>query len=177
VLIFTFILSVNSFGDTPLLAPEEKRVCDLWMNYCAYIHPEEGTTVYSVKGAFNLTKLYDIPGWHRSAHVSFNGEYFVSGYNGLNLVPLDISNDKIMITIWKNGVMHKEIKFGQLIRDMRKLERTSSHYHWGSIEMVNASLLYLDTVDNRIVVNLESGLVEHYEVNKPLNNDAKNGAH
>ncbi|WP_139169584.1 hypothetical protein [Microbulbifer yueqingensis] len=161
-LIILAAISASAFSDEPLRPPEEKRVCDLWINYCAYLHPKRNAVLYKIDGAFNKKELYEVPGWHRSVFISFDGKYFISGYDGLNLVPLNVTEDEVMITIYKNGIEHKKITLGQMVRDLKKLKKTTSHYEWGSIEAVNDKLMYIDTVDGKAVVDLDTGEVEHY---------------
>ena len=160
-IVFTAI-SVSAFSDEPLRPPKEKRVCDFWVNYCAYLHPKKNAVLYKIDGAFNKTELYQVPGWHRSVFISFDGKYFISGYDGLNLVPLNVTANEVMIAIYKNGIKHKKITLGQLVRNLDRLKRTTSHYEWGSIESVNNELMYVDTVDGKVVVDLDTGEVEHY---------------
>jgi hypothetical protein len=159
----TIILMVSAvcIADAPLRPPEGKRFCDYWMNYCGYTDPESGTEIYKVNGKFQITKLYSIEGWHRAPYLSFDGVYFVSGYGGLNLIPLDTKPSQVMLTIFKNGELHKEITLGALISNMKSLEKTSSHLNWGYINSVNNYSIELKTVEGRAIVSLESGLVEY----------------
>ncbi len=163
IIIFSIAILVSSFsfGDAPLPPPEGKRFCDVWMNYCGYTDPVSGTDVYKIEGNFQLIKIYSIKGWHRAPFLSFNGVFFVSSYGGLNLVPVDAKPTLVMLSIYKNGKLHKEITLSEIIKNMNSLERTASHFYWGGISLVNDSYITLNTVEGRVIVSLESGLVEH----------------
>lgn len=162
-IIFSIALLASSIcsGDAPLPPPEGKRFCDIWMNYCGYTDPVSGTDVYKVEGSFKLEKIYSVKGWHRAPFLSFSGVYFVSFYGGLNLIPLDAKPTLIMLSVYKNGKLHKEITLSDIIKNMSSLERTASNFNWGGISLVNNKYIILKTVEGRVIVSLESGLVEH----------------
>ena len=155
------ILAFNSFADTPLPKPETFHVCDKTVTYCASLNPEEGTRVYRMEGKSRSKELYEVPSWSRSAALSEDGEYLIIGYSGLNLVPKDVKRSEVMVTIWKNGIKHKEIKLGQIIRRWSSLKETVSHYQWGGISDLIGENLYLDTVEGGVVINIETGEVKH----------------
>ena len=117
--------------------------------------------MYKVEGAFQLNKIYSVKGWHRAPFLSFDGVFFVSSYGGLNLVPIDAKPTLVMLSIYKNGKLHKEITLSEIIKNMSSLERTASHFNWGGISSINNSDIALKTVEGRVIVLLESGLVEH----------------
>jgi len=161
-IIFTIglLASASCFADTPLRPPEAKRFCDVDVSHCGYTDPASGTDIYKVEGNFKLTKLYSIDGWHRSPHLSPNGVYFVSGYYGLNLVPVDAKSNLVMLVIYKNGKPHSAVTLGDLILDMKNLRRTVSHQYWGSIQAVNDDVAVINTVEGNVAVSLENGSVK-----------------
>jgi len=163
IIIFSIALFASTFcfGDAPLPPPEGKRFCDIWMNYCGYTDPVSGTDVYKVEGSFQLNKIYSVKGWHRAPFLSFDGVFFVSSYGGLNLIPIGAKPTLTMLSIFKNGKLHKEITLSEIIKNMSSLKRTASHFHWGGISSVNNNYITLNTVEGRVLVVLESGLVEH----------------
>ena len=159
--ITTLILlaSTNSFADAPLPPPAGKRFCDYRINYCGYTDPKTGTNIYKVDGSFKLTKLYHLNGWFRAPYLSPNGIYFVAGYAGLNLVPQNVTPHQVMLNIYKNGKPHKAIPLGNLMANMNNLKKTVSHYHWGSVQSVDNYSVNLVTVEGKVSVSLETGLV------------------
>lgn len=129
------------------------------MTYCAYISDTEDSVIYKVTNNFVLEKEYTIKGWHRSFYISPNGQFVVIGYWGLNLVPLSITKDEVMVSIYKNGVLTHTINLGQIMSSMDSLQRTASHYHWGSINFVSDYDVYLKTIEGNVSINLTTGKV------------------
>ena len=161
--ILLFFIPIASFADAPLPPPASYKICNKEISYCANISPNIGAVIYKIEGdAFNAVEAYRVPGWHRDAHLSESGEYFLSGYGGLNLVNLDANQNTVILTIWKNGQKSHEIKLGQVLNSMSSLQRTSSHYYWGNNEgFTHNGEVEIRTVEgNRILVNPETGDVK-----------------
>ena len=64
-----------------------------------------------------------------------------------------------MLNIYKNGKPHKAIPLGNLMANMNNLKKTVSHYHWGSVQSVDNYSVNLVTVEGKVSVSLETGLV------------------
>lgn len=163
------LITAKSFADAPLPMPKSYRVCNDDISHCANISPDSGAVVYKIEGdTFSAVEAYRIPGWHRDVHLSKDGEYFMSGYGGLNLVSLDANQNTVILTIWKKGKKSHEITLGQILKTMRSLQRTVSHYYWG----INEGLTYdgkfkIKTVEERtVLVNPETGEITFSENNK-----------
>jgi len=155
--------SAICLADAPLSAPEKYRICDYTVTYCASLVPEEDTRIYKIVGDLDAPRselIYTIPGWHRSAHISSTGEYFVTGYPGLGLLPLDVKGSQVVVTIWKRGKIHQTVSIGQVLKSMDSLKRTASHYSWGHIAGVSGSVVQVETVEGRVWIVLATGEVE-----------------
>jgi len=157
--ILLLFLCLVSQADSPLPAPEIKRVCNMFVTHCAYLEPEKDAVVYSVEGDFKFKEIYKVNGWHRSFHISPSGEYIVVGYAGLNLVPRSVSPDQVMLSIYLNGKLQHTITLKQLFHNLESLVPTVSHYQWGSIKYVSMSDVRLETVEGIVSIHLEDGNV------------------
>ena len=139
------------------------------MNYCVYSDPEGDTTVYAMKGRFEITPLYTVKGWHRSSWVSSNGRYFVAGYSGLNLVPTDVSPEQTMVTIYDNGVLIREVKLRELFNSLQALRPTASHYEWGYIDFVADTFISLITPEGEVIFDIENDKIYLPDVSQGAN--------
>ncbi len=135
IILFTAAsLPLAAFADQPLGPPEETRTCDYTYSFCAYSDPEAvETTVYSISEDFQKTQLYKFDGWFRHPFLSTDGRHFVAAYDGLNLIPKDYSPDMVMISIFEEGKLVREVKLKELFRSLESLEETASHYNWGRV--------------------------------------------
>ena len=164
----TFFIVVSTlagtcFADAPPTDPKPYRICDYTVTFCASLVPGEDARIYELTGDLEdpRTKLmYTVPGWHRAAHISPTGEYFVTGYPGLNLLPLDVKPSDIVVTIWKRGEVHKTVSIGEVLKSMDSLNRTVSHYNWGGIDRVGHTVVLVRTVEGTVWISLETGEVE-----------------
>jgi len=150
-------LNFAALADSPLSPPEERRVCNATASYCAYLDPTKDAMIYQVEGDFELKEMYQISGWHRSFHISPNGQYVVVGYPGLNLLPKSVAPDQIMLSVYLNGELQHVVKLNQLFHDLGSLQPTASHYQWGSISYLSNYEVHLKTVEGTVSVELESG--------------------
>jgi hypothetical protein len=122
------------YSDVPLHVPIKYEVLSPNKKFRAEIDPLEGTKITRVESGKVLWKL---PDWYRWAFLSDDGEHFVTGYDGLNLIPLDCTKKLVLITFWRKGNKVKEVTVGDLFPDTRILQRTVSHYQWGTIDGID----------------------------------------
>ena len=161
--IVAFALSTTCLADAPPSEPKPYRICDYTVTYCASLVPGEDARIYELTGDLDDPRtelIYTIPGWHRSAHISPTGEYFVTGYPGLNLLPLDVERSEIVVTIWKRGKIHKTVSIGEVLKSMDSLNRTVSHYNWGGVDRVGHTVALVRTVEGIVWISLATGEVE-----------------
>ena len=70
-------------------------------------------------------------GWHRVAFLADDGRHAVTGYDG-TLLPLNYSPDVPVLRFWRDGSSVRIVSLSTLVKDLRKLKRTASHYEWGN---------------------------------------------
>jgi hypothetical protein len=75
-----------------------------------------------------------MPGWFRWLFVSNDGACVATGYDGLNLIPQNYSDDLVLVTFWQRGNRVGEVHVKDVYSDRAKPIRTVSHYHWGTIK-------------------------------------------
>jgi hypothetical protein len=121
------LLATAALADAPLPPPVAWKTCSLSVSFCAQLDPKEGATIYKIDAPFNTKEVYKVAGWHRWVKISDDGQFFITAYNGLNLVPLNVKPSQVMLTIWKNGAKHQEITLGQIIKKWSSLRPTASH--------------------------------------------------
>jgi hypothetical protein len=162
LLLSLFLSSPETRADEPLPAPAPYRTCNAAGTSCAQLRPGQDTKVYTIDPATKKeTERYRIPGWHRSAFLSAEGMYFAVGYPGLNLLDLDASENTIVLTIWKQGTKHVEIRLGQVLHSLVSLRRTVSHFYWGrNLGFTKNGAFEIETIENaHIFVDPETGAI------------------
>ena len=82
-------------ADTPLPPPGLVSALSPNGSIRAVSDPKAGTRVEDVK---QHKVLWSLPGWYRSILVADDGKHLVTQYNGLNLLPIDLSDDLILLT-------------------------------------------------------------------------------
>ena len=130
-IIAIILLSViNVYADTPLPTPSKVTGLSVNGQYEFVSDPQSGTRATEVRTG-NI--LWTIDDWFRWCFLADDGSHFVTGYNGLNLIPQNYKKDLVLITFWKNGTKIREVTIEEIIPNLKILEKTVSHYHWGTI--------------------------------------------
>lgn len=136
-----------SLADTPLALPKINHVCSSNGIYCATSDPAKNITTVTKKGSTKAP--WQILGWQRWVLVSNEGNVVV-GYNGLNLVPVDVKLTQPLILFYKKGKLVKTITLGHLFKDRSQLRQTASHLAWVNSMRFNAqNKLNLELIDGR----------------------------
>lgn len=125
-------------GDAPLRPPTPIIVCSNSGAFCLLSDPKSGAQAYRVRPDGSRQPLWSIPGWHRIVFLADDGRHAVTGYDGV-LLPLNYSADVSLLTFWRDGSRIRAVPLSGLVKDLRKLQRTASHYRWGSYVGFNAS--------------------------------------
>ena len=97
-----------------------------------------------------------MPGWFRWLLVSNDGTHVVTGYDGLNLIPINYAEDTVMFTFWAKGKEIRRVRLKEIIPSKSVLTRTMSHYEWGTIERIDEK--------NRLVVRRADGKALFFDV-------------
>jgi hypothetical protein len=114
-------------GDMPLPPPSKVTATSPSGRVRATSDPEAGTRVEDLR----LQKvLWSLPDWHRSMFVTDDGKHLVTEYDGLNLIPVDFTDDVALLTFWREGKKIREVTVRDLFPDHKGLVRTVSHYAW-----------------------------------------------
>lgn len=137
----------QTLADEPLPAPETIVVCSTSGKFCVTSDLGARTTFLRVKSTGKL--LWSVPGWHRSIFVADDGQTIAFGYDGLNLLPRDVTLYEPIISIYSKGKLVQTVVLGDFYRSLSELTPTVSHYAWGSIRGFNRS--------NQLIVELVSG--------------------
>src|SRR5438105_225984 len=87
-------------GDMPLPPPSRMTFTSPHHNIRVVSDPKMGTRVENAK----LNRLiWSLPDWYRSVFVADDGKHIVTEYEGLNLIPLDFTDDMVLLTFWREG--------------------------------------------------------------------------
>lgn len=137
-------------ADEPLPAVADKKVYSLNKKFYAFLDVRKKlTTVHQVG---KPGKLWEMQGWFRVAALSNDGEYLVVGYHGMNLLNLNYSPDQVMLSFYRLGKLIRTVTLNELVRDLGHLQRTASHYLWGSYLGFDKNNHYLvETVEKRTI--------------------------
>ncbi|WP_295568987.1 hypothetical protein [uncultured Stenotrophomonas sp.] len=136
-----------ALADAPLPPPERFTACSPARNLCADSDPALNST--RVTPHASGQEVWLIPGWHRWLFPSDDGESVVVGYEGMNLVPVDVTLSEPVLLFYHRGRLVRTVTLGQLYRRTSQLRRTVSHFAWVSTIGFNHS--------NQLVVELVNG--------------------
>ena len=114
-------------ADMPLPPPSEVTATSPNGGIRAISEPKGGTRVEDVKQGKVLWRL---PEWHRSMRVADDGKYLVTESDGMNLIPVDFTDDFVLLTFWRDGTKIRDVTVRDLFPGHRGLVRTVSHYAW-----------------------------------------------
>ena len=90
--------------------------------------PKAGT---SVEDMTQHKVLWSLPRWHRSLFVADDGKHLVTQYDGMNLIPIDFTDDLVLPTFWREGRKLRDVRVRDFVPEHHTLEQTASHYYWG----------------------------------------------
>jgi hypothetical protein len=138
-------------ADTPLPPPTVREVWSPNKQFCAVIDPNtKTTTVYRVGSERKRTKSWAMSGWFRTAHLADDGEHFIVGHDGINLLPLNVTKNEPLIRFFRRGKLISTATLGELLKDQSSLKRTVSHYLWGNYLGLDGQGHYcVETVEGR----------------------------
>ena len=143
-------LAGPALADTPLPPPEKLTICSPAGTVCATSDPVTNVTLVASQAAQQHS--WAIPGWHRWLFVSDSGESVVVGYDGMNLVPVDITLKEPVLFFYHNGRLVRTVTLGDLYKRKSQLRRTVSHFAWAHIPGINqADQLVVELVNGKKV--------------------------
>lgn len=131
-------------ADAPLAAPKKYTECSSSKKICATSDPKKNIThIFAID---SKKILFSIPGWHRWLIVADDGKSVVVGFDGLNLVPADVTLQEPVLFIYNQGKLVRSVNLGDLYQSKSQLIRSSSHLYWVRTIVFNQS--------NQLVVSL-----------------------
>ena len=146
-----------ALADEPLPPPRDKTICSPSGVYCADIRvTSKRTTVRKGK-----REIWSMPGWFGDAYLADDGEHFVVGYWGYNLLDLKAGPGTTMITFWRRGELVRKVPLSEVITDLSNLTRTASHYSWGhTVGFDSEGRFLVQTVEDRaLAFDPKSGIL------------------
>jgi hypothetical protein len=146
------ICATAAFGDSPLPPASVVTTKSTSNRFEAISDPNTGTTCVDVSSSKELWKL---PGWHRWSFLCDDGRHFITAYGGLNLLSQNYKGSDVMLTFWKDGKLLRKVTVDELIPDKKILQRTVSHFSWGTIPGI--------TAEGLLEVILEDGSKHHFD--------------
>jgi hypothetical protein len=147
----TILIAINvSLGDMPLPPPGRIVTTSPNGQIRAVSDPNEGT---SVEDPTRNEVLWHIPSWHRSMFVANDGKHLITEYDGMNLIPINFTDDLVLLTFWREGKKIREITVKDLFPDHSKLLRTVSHYVWRTtIKFDGQGRLNVSRIDGKMLI-------------------------
>ncbi|HEL3831553.1 TPA: hypothetical protein UMX25_000549 [Stenotrophomonas maltophilia] len=103
-----------ALADAPLPPPERFTACSPARNLCADSDPALNSTRVTPQASGQEAWL--IPGWHRWLFPSDDGESVVVGYEGMNLVPVDVTLSEPVLLFYNRGRLVRTVTLDQSYR-------------------------------------------------------------
>lgn len=116
-------------ADEPLPPPHRYTKCSASGVFCVTSDPSGGTSAHT--SAEPEIHLWQVPAWFRVAYLHDDGEHLVTGFDGMNLVPVDDPERAQILEFWHRGKLLELYTLGDLGYRREDLRRTVSHYVWG----------------------------------------------
>lgn len=149
-----------AIADEPLPSPRTRTISSGSKTCLAVSDAERGvTTAYRIAPNGKKVEMWSVPGWYGVAALSANCEYLVTGYEGMNLIPVDFDRGLAMLAFYRGGKMIRQVRLDQIVRDLTKLQRTVSHFYWGNYLGVQGGYLFrVQTVDRgEVLFDMRTG--------------------
>lgn len=138
-----------ALGDEPLQPPSQHEIVSGNKAITVVSSPSGGTYVLE---SSSRRELWSMPGWFRWLFVSNDGTCVATGYDGLNLIPQDYSDDLVLVTFWQRGVRVGEVHVKDVYSNGAEPVRTVSHYHWGTIKgFSEVGALVIQRADGKVL--------------------------
>ena len=143
-----WLLGAGAFAlmaDQPLPAPSDQRIYSPNKRYYVFLNAKDKRG--AAYRAATKSRLWEIDGWFRVAALADDGVHFITGYDGVNLIPARYDPKTTMLTFYRHGKPFRSVSLEELVPDLSKLRRTASHLYWGYYAGFENGLYRVDTVD------------------------------
>jgi hypothetical protein len=85
--------------------------------------------------------------------VANDGKHLITEYDGMNLIPINFTDDLVLLTFWREGEKIREITVKDLFPDHSKLLRTVSPYAWRTtIKFDGQGRLNVSRIDGKMLI-------------------------
>lgn len=128
-------------------------------NFRAIVCPDDKNTfVFKVNWRGNIGMREKIPMWSikvcfEEVWVSNDGQHIIGAVYAEGALPSNYTKDEIIFSFFKNGKFLGNIRLGEIISDLSKLEKTQSGLRWGDLKGFNeAGYLVAETVENQMLM-------------------------
>jgi hypothetical protein len=159
----------NASADAPFISGDEpERIDSRSKAFFAVPSSDRKATVVFRRQKPKDEELWRIAGWNDNAYLSDDGEYLTVGYVGNNLLELDYTPSQAMLQFYKRGKLIRAVPLSELIRDMKSLRRSASHYSWGYYRGLVAPYRFaVDTIEGRrLIFDVATGALTKEEALK-----------
>jgi len=152
-------MPLASWADQPLDVPQSRKIQAPKGNCWAYTDAANKKTIAYKRINGKKKQLWAIEGWYRVAALASDCKHFVTGYEGVNLLPEDYNPDTIMLSFYNGEKLIRQVALNELVKDLSKLQKTASHWSWGYYEGLERGMYYrVNTVDRgEIVFDMRTG--------------------
>jgi len=161
------LLVSTSLADAPPRPPDTRRIQSQNQRFFALPQIAENRiqVLAAGEGEAPPTPLWHVDGVVSAVGLSDDGRFLVVGHPGENLLPLEHDPQVVILAIYREGTLTRQIRLSELVPDQSRLQRTVSHYHWGSyLGFGEPGSFLLQTADGvRYSVILESGELRRLE--------------
>lgn len=151
-LTLSLFCATAAFGDSPLLPASVVTTKSANQRFEAISDPKNGTVCVELS---NSKELWKLPDWYRRSFLCDDGRHFITAYGGLNLLSQNYKGSDVMLTFWKDGKLLRTVTVDELIPDKKILQRTVSHFSWGTIPGI--------TKNGLLEVILEDGSKHYFD--------------
>ena len=140
-------IASRMWADEPLGPPSRISHCSPHRQFCAVADPKRNAVVV-YRGGDRRTERWTLEPWERSFDIADDGDHMIVCYSGMNLLPLDYKPAWVMLRFYNRRQLVREWTLRELLPDLKKLERTVSHYEWGQCVGFDSNGSYeVETVD------------------------------
>jgi hypothetical protein len=154
VLLAGALLPCQASADSPLVAGDEPdRIESKNKQFFAEPSANRKATIVYRRSKPKNVEIWRMAKWPYNAYLSDDGEYLTVGYPGNNLLDLDCTPALPMLQFYRRGTLIRSVTLGEVIIDMKSLQRTVSHYSWGYYRgHLGPNTVALDTIEGRRLI-------------------------
>ncbi len=140
--------------DQPPAAPKSFSIASKAGHFSAhFVWPDKTVTVYATGGG-HKKQLWTLPLWSPVAFLSDIGPTLAVGHPDSNLLPLDATQDTVVVAFYRDGAKLRDVRLGEIIAQ-NALRRIESRLSWGVHYGFDAKGNYLIEAEGGRTVTLD----------------------